>query len=64
MESAEIGMVTDTDVHGKEVVIIDLVLKTLNENVEKSRKLICDIIQKIPKERTCPCKDYLKTALI
>lgn len=59
-----IGMVTDTDVHGEEVVTVDVILKTLKNNVEKSRNLIYSIIPKIQKQRNCPCKDVLKTALI
>ena len=59
-----IAMVTDTDVYGEEVVTVDLILKTLNNNIEKSRKLIYNLIPKISKERSCQCKDVLKNALI
>ncbi len=59
-----IAMVTDYDVwHPKPLSAKELV-ETLNRNVENVKKLIYNLIPKIPHERRCPCKDALKNARI
>ncbi len=59
-----IATVTDYDVWAEKPVSIEGVIKTLNENVSKTRKLLEELVPKIPVERNCVCKDALKDALI
>ncbi len=61
---ASIATVTDYDVWKEHPVTIDEVVKTMNENTEKVKKIITETILRIPKERQCDCKDALKNALI
>ena len=63
---ATVAMVTDYDCwhEEEEDVTADAVIKILRENVEKAKRLIAEAVPKIPDERSCPCKDALKTAII
>ena len=58
-----IAMVTDYDVWADKPVSHEQVIKTLNENVGKVKKLLEVVIPRIPSERTCGCKDTLKGAI-
>lgn len=64
---AAISIVTDYDVglHGDPSippVNAESYLKVFAQNVEKVKKLIHDVIQKIPEERNCICKNALEGA--
>ncbi|MHA1229482.1 MAG: S-methyl-5'-thioadenosine phosphorylase [Candidatus Helarchaeota archaeon] len=45
-------------------VSIEEILSVMSKNAENLKKLLENLIPKIPTERNCPCKDLLKTALI
>jgi 5'-methylthioadenosine phosphorylase len=61
-----LAAVTDYDCwyEGHESVSVDMIIECLNKNVDNAKKIIKDTIAKIPKQRTCTCKDALKFALI
>ncbi len=61
---ATIAMITDYDVWAERPVTAEEVLRVMRENVEKAKKLVYELIPKIPEERKCECKDALKTALV
>ena len=61
---ASIATVTDYDVWKDHPVTADEVIKTMKENDFKVKRLLEELIPKIPKERTCSCKDALKGALL
>jgi 5'-methylthioadenosine phosphorylase len=61
---SSIATVTDYDVWKDQPVSADEVLKTMNKNVEKVKRLITEAISNIPKERGCECKSALKNALV
>ncbi len=60
---ANVALITDSDVYGLMPVTAERVAKSMKENVENFRKLIFAAIDKIPRERNCPCKDILTRAL-
>ncbi|MDI6806852.1 MAG: S-methyl-5'-thioadenosine phosphorylase [Candidatus Aenigmarchaeota archaeon] len=59
-----IGTVTDYDVWAEKPVSTEEVIRTLKENINKTRKLLEELLPKIPLERNCKCKDALKDAFI
>jgi 5'-methylthioadenosine phosphorylase len=59
---ASIATVTDYDVWAEKPVSTEEVLKTMKENLENVRKLIQEVIPKIPSERKCICREALKDA--
>ncbi|MEM3130624.1 MAG: S-methyl-5'-thioadenosine phosphorylase, partial [Nitrososphaerota archaeon] len=59
-----IAMVTDYDVWAEKPVSAEEVVKTMNENVEKVKKLLANLIPKIPIERRCNCSKYLDEAVL
>ena len=61
---ASIATVTDYDVWRDHPVSAEEVAKTMKQNVEKVRDLIIEAVAKIPKKRTCECKDALKSASV
>jgi len=62
---ASVAMVTDYDTFKEDnLVSAEEVIKTMKENIEKVRKLLENVIPKIPEERNCSCKDALKGALM
>lgn len=64
---ATIGTITDYDVFAEIPVTAEEVTRVLNENAEKSRKLLYEVIKRLPEkpdERECSCCNSLKTALI
>ncbi len=63
---ATIAMATDYDCwhESEEDVSVEAVIKTLMENVAKAKKLISNVVDKIPEERNCICKNALKDAIM
>jgi 5'-methylthioadenosine phosphorylase len=61
---AAIAQVTDYDCWRDSIVTVDEIVKTLKANVEKTKKLLADVIPCIPDERDCDCKNALTGAFI
>jgi 5'-methylthioadenosine phosphorylase len=64
---ATIAMVTDYDVWAEKPVTAEEVMKTMNENVNKVKKLIPRIVELLPSEpdeRECSCCKSLETAVL
>ena len=59
---ASISTVTDYDVWAEKPVTAKEVLETLSKNVERTKKILVDLIEKIPKERSCSCAKALEEA--
>jgi len=59
---ASISTVTDYDVWAKKPVTAKEVLKTLSKNVEITKKILTELIDKIPKTRDCSCAKALEEA--
>jgi 5'-methylthioadenosine phosphorylase len=61
-----LALATDFDCwhHEEETVTADAVIKILQQNVEASKKIILEVIPKIPKVRNCSCAHALQNALI
>ncbi len=61
---AAVAQVTDYDCWKGEAVTAEIVIATLKGNVEKTRKLLLDVILKIPEKASCSCNTALKDALL
>jgi 5'-methylthioadenosine phosphorylase len=64
---ATIAMVTDYDVWAEKPVTAEEVIKTMNENINKVKKLIPRIVELLPSEpdeRECSCCKSLETAVL
>jgi 5'-methylthioadenosine phosphorylase len=61
---ASIATVTDYDVWKYHPVSAGEVARTMKQNIEKVKNVIMETIARIPKERTCECKDALKSASV
>jgi 5'-methylthioadenosine phosphorylase len=59
-----VAMVTDYDVWAEKPVSAQEVVSTLSSNVEKVRRLLEELIPSVPPERSCPCGDSLKDAVM
>ena len=59
---ASISTVTDYDVWAEKPVTAKEVLETLSKNVEGTKKILNELIEKIPKDRTCSCAKALEEA--
>lgn len=59
---ASISTVTDYDVWAEKPVTAKEVLETLSKNVEMTKKVLTDLIDKIPKTRSCACAKALEEA--
>ena len=61
-----IALVTDYDCwrDGEEPVSVELVVANLGRNVETSRSIIRELVERIPAKRTCPCGSALANAII
>lgn len=59
---ASISTVTDYDVWAEKPVTAKEVLETLSKNVERTKKVLTDLINQIPKTRSCTCANALKEA--
>jgi len=61
---ASIATVTDYDVWKDHPVSAGEVARTMRGNIEKVKKVVVETTARIPKERTCECKDALKSASV
>jgi len=59
---ASISTVTDYDVWAEKPVTAKEVLETLSKNVERTKKVLSDLISQIPKTRSCSCAKALEEA--
>ena len=59
---ASISTVTDYDVWAEKPVTAKEVIETLSKNVEKTKKILIELIDKIPKTRSCSCEKALEEA--
>jgi 5'-methylthioadenosine phosphorylase len=59
---ASISTVTDYDVWAEKPVTAKEVLETLSKNVERTKKVLTDLISQIPKTRSCSCAKALAEA--
>jgi len=59
---ASISTVTDYDVWAEKPVTAKEVLETLGKNVENTKKMLVDLIEKIPTKRECKCSAALAEA--
>ena len=59
---ASISTVTDYDVWAEKPVTAKEVLATLSKNVEITKKILTELIDKIPKDRNCSCAKALEEA--
>lgn len=59
---ASVSSVTDYDVWAQKPVTAKEVMGTLSRNVEKTKRLLVDMIGQIPKERGCSCEGALAEA--
>ncbi len=59
-----IAMVTDYDVWAEKPVTAHEVARVMAENTEKVRRLLVELIPKIPEKRSCQCARYLDEALL
>ena len=59
-----IAMITDYDVWAEKPVDTKEVIETMKKNEEKVRKLLVNLLPKIPRERHCGCGDVLKNAFV
>jgi len=63
---ATLAAVTDYDCwhQTEEEVTVDIILENLKKNVENAKEILKDVISCISDERSCPCKDALKYAIV
>ncbi len=59
-----ISTVTDYDVWAEQPVSSKEIIETLHKNVEKTKKLIAELIPAIPSEFECACGNALEGALL
>jgi len=59
---ASISTITDYDVWAEKPVTAKEVLETLSKNVEKTKIVLTELIDKIPKTRSCSCDKALEEA--
>jgi len=59
---ASISTVTDYDVWAEKPVTAKEVLETLSKNVERTKKILTELINQIPKTRNCSCSKALEEA--
>ena len=59
---ASISTVTDYDVWADKPVTAKEVLETLSKNVETTKKILTELIDKIPTTRSCSCAKALEEA--
>ena len=59
---ASISTVTDYDVWAEKPVTAKEVLETLSKNVERTKELLTQLIDNIPKTRSCNCSKALEEA--
>lgn len=59
---ASISTITDYDVWAEKPVTAKEVIETLSKNVDKTKKILTELIDKIPKTRSCSCEKALAEA--
>jgi len=59
-----LALVTDYDVWAETPVNVEEIRKSFAENVEKVKKIVVEMIPRIPVERRCPCASALKDARV
>ncbi len=59
---ANISTVTDYDVWAEKPVTAKEVLDTLSKNVERTKKMLTELVEIIPKDRGCSCEKALEEA--
>lgn len=59
---ASISTVTDYDVWAEKPVTAKEVLETLSKNIERTKKILTELINEIPKTRSCSCAKALEEA--
>jgi 5'-methylthioadenosine phosphorylase len=59
---ASISTITDYDVWAEKPVTAKEVIETLSKNVDKTKKILTELIDKIPKTRKCSCEKALAEA--
>jgi len=59
---AVLATVTDYDVWAEKPVSFDEIAKTMKESQEKIKHIITEVVNRIPQERNCVCKEALKNA--
>lgn len=63
-----LAMITDYDcwhvAEGIESVTLELILENLQKNAQIAKNILKKVMPRIPKKRTCPCKDALKNTII
>ncbi len=59
---ASISTITDYDVWAEKPVTAKEVIETLSKNVEKTKKILTDIIDEIPQNKSCSCEKALTEA--
>ena len=57
-----VATITDYDAWTDEPVSTEAIIETLHKNVEKTKNTLARMISKIPKKRSCGCKNALKGA--
>ena len=60
------AVVTDYDVwhQTEEEVSVEIVIANLVQNVGTSRRIIADVVSRVPKVRECVCESALNNAII
>ena len=61
-----IGCATDYDSWWEpgEPVTLDMIVKTLSQNMDNAKKIIKLAVSRIPQERDCSCATALQTAIV
>lgn len=59
-----LATVTDYDVWSEKPVSTDEILRTMKESEEKVKQIIKEVVNNVPLERKCICKDALKNAKV
>jgi 5'-methylthioadenosine phosphorylase len=61
---ASIATVTDYDCWKDHPVSTEEIVTTVKANIEKVKKILAETVAKLPKERSCDCKNALKNAMV
>ena len=63
---ATVALVTDYDCwhETEEEVSVEAVLEVLRRNVDTARRIVREAAARVPRERTCPCKDAARFAVL
>ncbi len=59
-----VSAITDYDVWAERPVSTEEVLRVMKENEDKVKSLLARAIRAIPQERSCPCREALKGAVV